>query len=409
MQFSKVRGTFFAATAALLVMSGTNAFADPTVTLSKWVEDIKVSGDLRLRHERFDKTTPGQVDRSRQRFRLRLNTDFKLPAGLVAKLTFASGTGEQVSTNQSFDNLSGQKDLWIDKAFLVWTPLEWLKFQAGRMENPIWRLYSSDVVWDSDFNPEGVSESVDFLVGPVRVFANALQMIVDEDSGNNAGSATVGKQADQWMIGNQIGLEFRLPLESRLKVAGANYYWKNENAGTLSQVALNEGNRRYTTTPSTAPNAGALINNFNVNELTGELGLWAFGLPVSLQGTYVKNQGAYEGTKVFNTFNTVNFRDKEDHGYQYGVILGKASSKNKWEVAYFNKSVRTDATVADVTDSDFGDGGTNRKGHIVWIGYALTDYMNLSLKHFDTEVINPALAPNRDDINRSQLDLLVKF
>ena len=88
---------------------------------------------------------------------------------------------------------------------------------------------------------------------------------------------------------------------------------------------------------------------------------------------------------------------------------GKAANKGKWEVAYFNKQVRTDATVADVADSDFGDGGTNRKGHIVWIGYALTDFMNLSVKHFDTEVINVALAPGRDDINRTQVDLLVKF
>lgn len=401
-----VRGTFFAAIAALCLVAKGTAHADPTITLNKWIEDIKISGDLRLRGEYFDKDTAGQVDRSRQRFRLRINTDFKLPANLLARFTFASGTGEQVSTNQSFDNLSSQKDVWIDKAYLVWAPKEWMKFQAGRMENPIWRVYSSDVVWDSDFNPEGFSESIDALVGPVRIFANALQMVADEDSGANGPSS---QQADQWMIGNQIGVEFRLPFEKRLKVAGANYYWKNENLGTLSQVAVNEGNRRYTTTPSTAPNAGALINNFNVNELTGELGGFLFGKPLSIQGTYVKNRGAYSGVKTFNAFNTVNFTSKEDYGYQWGAIFGKAASRHEWEVAYFNKQVRTDATVADVSDSDFGDGGTNRKGHIFWVGYALTDFVNVSLKYFDTEVINVALAPGRDDINRTQLDLLVKF
>jgi hypothetical protein len=83
--------------------------AAPEVKLSNWVEEIKIGGDLRIRYEDFHKTSGSNVDRSRQRFRLRINTDFKLPYNLFGKLTFASGTGEQVSTNQSFDNLSSQK------------------------------------------------------------------------------------------------------------------------------------------------------------------------------------------------------------------------------------------------------------------------------------------------------------
>lgn len=48
-------------------------------------------------------------------------------------------------------------------------------------------------------------------------------------------------------------------------------------------------------------------------------------------------------------------------GYQAGVIVGKASDPQSWEAAYFYKLVETDATVADLADSDFGNGGTNRK------------------------------------------------
>jgi uncharacterized protein YwqG len=103
------------------------------------------------------------------------------------------------------------------------------------------------------------------------------------------------------------------------------------------------------------------------------------------------------------------FTPIENEGSQWGVIFGKAKEKNTFEVAYFRKSVETDATVADVSDSDFGDGGTNRKGHILWVAYAPEDWMLLSVKHFNTEVINPSLSPGRDDIRRTQVDFSVKF
>lgn len=377
------------------------AFADPDVQFSKWLETVKIGGDMRLRHESFDKKTTGQVDRTRERFRLRLNMDFGFTGRFTVRTTLASGTGEQVSTNQSFDGLSSQKSLWIDKAYLVWNPIEALKLQGGRMENPIWRQYSSDVVWDGDFNPEGFSESYTQLVGPVNVFVNALQMVVDEDSGNNNAEGTgtgtsntfPNKQRDQWMIGNQIGVEFRLPMESRLRVAYANYDWINERYGDFGAGVNNEGNRR-----TIASSTGSLVNNFNVNEFTGVLSGWIKKVPVQFQGTYIENTGA-RGT----------FNPKEDTGWQVGGIVGKAGTKHGWEAAYFRKHVRSDATVADVADSDFGDGGTNREGNIYWVAYSPQDWLTLSAKYFQTEVINVALAPGRDDINRFQFDTVFKF
>ena len=378
------------------------ANADTELSFNKWVETVKITGDYRLRNDMFDKKTPGQVDRNRERFRLRLNLDFGLADHFAIKTTLASGTGEQVSTNQSFDNLSSQKGIWIDRAYLVWQPIEILKLQGGRMANPIWTQYSSDVVWDPDYNPEGFSESYSQLVGPVQLFANALQMVVDEDGGNNntEGVTTSGgtntfpaKNRDQWMIGEQVGAEFKLPLDTRARLAIANYEWINERFGDFGQVAINEGNRR------TGGTTGSLINNFNVLEYTGGLSGWAFKIPVEIQGTYVKNKAARSFAG----------QPKEDTGFQVGGILGKAGMKNKMELAYFRKHVRTDATMADVSDSDFGDGGTNREGNIMWVAYSPIDFVTLQAKYFQTKVINTALAPGADDINRLQLDCSVKF
>ncbi|MCG3206111.1 MAG: hypothetical protein KCHDKBKB_02838 [Elusimicrobia bacterium] len=386
--------------AMVFMLAATQAKAETTQTFSKWVKDIKWSGDLRLRGEMFDKKTAGQVDRSRLRFRLRLNTDVKLPNNFMAKFTLASGTGEQTSTNQSFDNLSSQKSIYIDKIYLTWAPLEALKFQAGRMENPLWRPYSADAIWDTDFNPEGFSESYSQLVGPVNIFVNALQMVVDEDSGNNATEALTTttsqsagpEQRDQWMIGNQVGAEVKLPLESRFKFAYANYDWINERYGDMGAVVNNEGNRRFSTS------TGTVINNFNVHEFTGVLSSWIFRTPVLINGTYMENSGARG-----------DINPKENTGWQLGGIVGKAGTKNGWEVAYFRKHVRTDATIADVADADFGDGGTNREGNIFWVAYSPQDWILLQAKYFQTKVINTALLPRADDINRLQLDFTVKF
>ncbi len=408
MQLSKFRGTIFAATAAMMMSGlGAKAFAEPTVTLSKWVEDVKVSGDYRLRYEYFNRPIASETDRKRLRFRLRLNTDFKLPNNLLARLTFASGTGEQVSTNQSFTGLGGEKSIWIDKAYLAYQPWEFLKIQGGRMENPIWRQYSSDAVWDNDFTPEGFSQSIDTLVGPFRLFANGLQMVVSEDSGSNADAAHKGQQYDKWMFGEQIGLETRLPLQSRLKIAAAKYYWQHLRNGS-SPIATGgvqqKGNRRNA--------SGVQINDFNEIELTGELSTWIGKFPLSMQGTSITNIGAKDiGVSVATSTTKVG---KLNQGFQVGAIFGKAKEKGTWEVAYFRKYLQTDATEADVADSDFGDGGTNRKGHIMWIAYAPTDFTTLVAKYLQSEVVTRSLAPSvsaaqGEPIHRYQVDLNVKF
>jgi hypothetical protein len=388
-----VRGTFLAlVTAVTMGMARGTVYADPTVTLSKWLENIKFGGDFRLREEYFDRNTTGQTDRNRLRYRLRLNTAFKINEKWVINGTLASGTGEQVSSNQSFDNLSSQKQIWVDKIYVTWAPFEMLKLQGGKMLNPLWRPYASDAVWDTDFNPEGFSQGIDTLVGPIRLFANALQMVGDEDSGANG---EANQQSDQWEFTEQVGFETRLPFESRLKAAWANHYWNNENQGTLSLVAVNDGNRRSAT--------GVLLNNFNVNELTGELSTWVFRTPVSLQGIVINNRGARD-----------DLQPKLNKGYQAGGIVGKAAEKNTFEVAYFNKYLEQDSTIADVSDSDFGDGGTNRKGHIYWIAWAPYDWMLVQLKHFDVDVITKSQTPSvsnalGEDIRRTQFDVTWKF
>lgn len=371
------------------------AQAAVNLTLSDVVEKASLKGDLRLRQEYFDyaeenTTAAKRKSRSRQRYRLRLGLDFGLKNNLSAKFSLASGENHQSSTNQSFDQLGSKKGIFIDTAYLEWKPVESVTLLGGKMKMPLWVPYSGDIVWDNDYTPEGFGQQAKFSAfGAGRLFVNAMQSMVDEES-------NTGK--DQWQFSEQIGLILPMPADSRLTVSAANHYWlfastmSGAQAGNLAGTTTHDGNRRSGTN---------LLNNFSVVELTAEYATWVAELPLSIQGTYIKNVGALD---KFST------PSKEDTGMQFGAILGKAEKANAWEAAYFYKTSETDATVADVADSDFGDaGGTNRKGSLVWLAYGLNDATQVKAKYFMTETLEDTLSPNVLDVNRLQVDVQVKF
>ncbi|HEX9759016.1 MAG TPA: putative porin [Nitrospiria bacterium] len=344
---------------------------------SDFVDEIKLKGDLRLRHESFWKN-PDQ-DRHRQRLRLRVETKFKI-SDFTAGIRIASGSADQTSTNQTFDNLFSSKDIFLDRAYLSWkgANTEWLKLTGGKMAIPFFTFYSTDIVWDSDVNPEGFSESFSFPIGS-EIFVNLGQFVLDEDSGSNK---------DQWMFGQQVGLTLDLVENTEATLAIAYYVTDNATQSTLSQASTLDGNSR--------DGSGVLINEYRTLDVTGVVKTKIGGLPVSVGGDYIKNL-----TDTVNAAGTGTGND----GYQVGVILGKAKKAKDWEVAYFFKRVETDATLADISDSDFGDGGLNRKGHIVWGAYRIFDFLKTQVKFFSTE----ALSEPKDDIDRLQVDLIGYF
>lgn len=385
----------------LLAASRAQAQLDK-LKLSDHIQQVKFGGDLRLRSDRSHKDGPASNHRNRNRFRLRFGADVTLPNDLTTILRLGSGTGEQVSTNQSFDNLSSQKPLWIDLAALKWTPQisESGSFSlvAGRMINPLWRVYSSDLIWDDDLNPEGFAQSAEWLFpeAGLTAFGNAMQMVADEDS--NSGK-------NQWVFSEQIGAETRLPFETRLRLAAAYHFWSDVGRSSLGATAVNDGNRR---TANAA--AGVLNNRFGVGEVTGQLSGWAGKLPLTLQATAARNLIARGdlttpalGCPAGETCPMA--RD----GYQYGLIVGTAKAARTWELAAFQKYSQTDVAVADAADSDFGDGGTNQQGRIFWTAYGLTDWMQVKAKYIVVDTIDTQFAPNDKAVRRLQLDLSIKF
>lgn len=393
----KKRG--IAAVIALFLAIGYTApsFADTTIGGNNWVDSIKFGGDLRLRHDTLQEMG-GQTDRNRERFRLRFGTEVTIQ-DWMAKIQFASGTGSQLSANQTESGQFSQKALWIDEAYLQWKATPNLKLLGGRMANPFYQLYASDCMWDPDLKPEGYAQKVDLPVGErLGLFANMAQMPTT-DAFTSAGSATSDKNV--WIFGEQIGARTILFEETKLTMAIADYGFMNETTNPMGGISLNPGNSISAT--------GLLLTPFNIVEFTNELAFHAGPVPLSLQGEFVTNTQYQRGA------GTAALRGGRN-GYQTGVIAGKAAAKGTWEGAYFYKYLEQNATVANLADDDFGNGGTNRAGHIFWIAYAPRDFVQIKLKYYITRVIDQTLTTagasftgQNGDTNRLLLDVMLKF
>jgi|GEM_PF-1612939 len=403
-----------ALSAALLGLAAGAAKATD-LSLSSWVDSVKVTGDFRLRFENLHYRQNG-IDYDRERYRLRLGVELPMPDGFTFKSRFTN-VNSQVSANQTMNGIVAQDSFGVDRAYVEWKAPAFVKVEGGRMAQPLWTQYTSDVLWDDNYNPQGLGENLESpVVGPVKFFANGLQMV---DSSNKLTNRS------QFTFSEQVGAEVRLPLESRLKIGFANHNWVNvstigvtpSNTGIsgMAEGVNQDGNRELA--GNTATNA-LLANHFRVDELTAQLSFWVMKLPVTAEGTYIRNVGAME--KYSPKYNT---------GFEHGIIIGKASAKNTFEAAYFVKNVGADATVAATTDADFGDnGGTNRKGRIYWVAYNPQDFLQFKVKFYTTATrdtnaggyataipktsngaTNVGGTGQEKDVNRFQLDMSIKF
>ncbi|MBI5200676.1 MAG: putative porin [Elusimicrobia bacterium] len=393
----------FAPLLVLLICAGAASAegAGDVLKLSPQLKSLKFAGDIRVREDYQSRKTVHNNDRSRARYRLRAGFEMEFPDQVFAAVRLGAGTGEQFSNNQTFSNLSSQKQIFVDQAYIRWMPHLadnlMVRLGGGKCTNWMWRVYSSDLIFDDDFNPESVQESVEWQAPfGVSLFANAMQL----SAGEHANSAR-----NQWAFSQQAGFEAKLPKELRFRTAAAYHKWSDENRDTFGQVGFNEGNRRNA--------AGTLLlNRFGVGEWTSELSGTSLHHPWRLQATLARNfraRGDRDGlalpAAVGNPLSGPAARD----GYQFGAVLGRIKKQGDWELGLFKKYAQTDVTVADVSDSDFGPGGTNRVGGIGWLTYAIRDWMSARAKAFATKVIDFGLQPTAADENRFQLDLQVNF
>ena len=329
--------------------------------------NVRLSGDLRYRHESI--AEEGETDRHRHRIRARFGVTADVADNVRLGLTLATGADDPISANQTLDTGFNRKPIGVDRAFFSWAATDELTFTGGKMANPFYRPGNHHLIYDNDLNPEGLA----LRYNGGNWFANYAGLWVEERTAAD----------DSIMLGGQLG--YRHALDGGMRVtAGIGYYDYLETRGQIpfwNGEAV--GNR--------VDAAGNYLNDFNIAQLFGELNFEAGQLPLTVFADYALN------TEV----------DEVDTGFALGASVGEVTGPRTWRIGYVYQDLEADAVVATFTDSDWAGGGTDGRGHVVEFNYGFRDRLVFGFRYFLND--RGEDAGNEHDYDRLQADVQFNY
>jgi hypothetical protein len=336
---------------------------------SNWADTMRWLGDFRYRYESFD--IEGQPDRNRNRIRARAALIADVTATTEIGFGLASGGDDPVSSNQTLGGGGSSKELRIDLAYFDWSGLANTHVYGGKFKNYIHRSGNNGLLWDGDWRPEGTGIKWENDL----FFANGLGTWIESDS----------KKEQSFAYLTQAGI--KIPVGDAVTLTAGIAYHHFETRGNGSFFGDDDdffGN-------SFDPVTHTYLYDYEEVELFADLGFRLFGQPVLVFANYVQNQAV----------------DDNDTAYAFGLKYAKAKYKGQWDFAYVYQNLEADSVLGLLTDSDFGSGGTDSKGHIIKGNYAIVENINAGFTYF----INEAGLHSGDpiDFNRLQVDLSFKY
>lgn len=345
---------------------------------SAWSDRIGIKGDFRYRYENIDKD--GSEERNRSRIRARAAIIADLPNDVEVGLGMASGGDDPVSSNQTLGGGGSTKGLNLDLAYFDWTALEGLHVIGGKFSNFLVRPAKHGLLWDGDWRPEGLG--VTYQRG--WFFANALGTWLESDS---------SKANDEFSWGGQLGIATEFgPVD--VKLGGGYFDIKTQGKGAFFGDTTDPGDFFGNTAVGAGCGTGGTCVyafNYELVEVFGEAGFSIGGVPANLYFDFVNNGDP----------------SQNDTGYAAGIKLGKVKDSGDFEGSWTYQDLEADAVLGLLTDSDFGGGGTDSKGHVLKAGYGVNETWKLALTYFINEV--DVSSGSKTDYNRLQLDTAWKY
>jgi len=388
-----------------------------------WVTSLKLNGDLRGRIENFNSDHDNFKDRTRFRYRARFGVVATMFDGFEAGLRLSSSDpasggpagGDPISGNTTFQDNGSRKFIYVDLAYGKWTMLNnasvFSALSIGKIANP---FVVSDMIFDGDYNPEGLAEQIAFHISDAHdLKLNLGAFMLDE----------IGADSDDpFMAGVQVRFDSKWSPKLITSVGAAMFGIANDEALDASAAGVwtvpnqNGGNTRLPLNPATG-SLGQLAYNFNpiVVDASITYNLDKFFMynalfPITLAGDGMYNPAAPNdaGNKAFSA----------------GITFGKAGKKGLWEIGYRYKYLGANSWWEEVVDSDFGAfyesglpgggasgyvAGTNVRGHIISAGYSPADAFTFNVKYFMTQLIRENPPGSDSDMGRLQVDANWKF
>jgi hypothetical protein len=444
------------------------------ITLSSSIKSITFYGDLRLRYEMRDGTVDkGDLSgagagassvyshndsqtRSRWRYRLRLGVKGELYDNFFYGLRFSTNPNYDRSGNVTFGDSDSAgpfgKDkslLSVDQVFLGYKPTDYLTFTGGKMPNP---LYTTNMVWDDNLNPEGAAEQFDKTFDDAEVFATAGQFVYGDSADNAAYPGAVpagsgGNFDDIFMFAEQIGFKYKFNEDTAFKAAGTLYTYSGSINGAATTVSgLYSGsplvlNNNGGNSPSlfNGPFVGGGsafgtnvtgIDHLAVIEAPLEFDFKAWKVPMRLFGDFAYNleadqradaaRSAIDGLADTGKSNTgitagatpaataailgsngvkgimdTGYGFLDQAAYQVGIEAGQLKKKGDWDGKVFWQSTGYYAVDPNLIDSDIFNAAPNMEGVVVAVAHNWTDGLTSTLRYAYGNPVNDKMAtPN---------------
>lgn len=455
----------------VMAQARTEGWAAPNET-PEWTKRIRIEGDVRLRNEsRFysgsndnvslidwaainngaafetNDNLPGlpprintREDRKNQlKARARLGVIADISEQTSAGVRLATGNDDNpVSTTQTLGGGLEKKSIWLDQAWFSHKPTEWLKITGGRFGNP---FYSTDILFSNDLNFDGIAAQFDKKLSNERVsLFGSIGVIPLEYSSDKSPTNKGDKQRSEtkWLLGAQIGANWKLDQTNSFRGAAAVYEFKNITGQLSDPCFLYSGQDTSCSTDWSRPafmqrgNTLMLLRNIALNPLDPAntpqpqyLGLaskfrlldlngrWDTKVmdryALRLDGNYIRNL-AYDRDEMFARADggiANNFEGSGGNAYMLQATLGNPLPKTtgEWNMMVNYKYIESDAMPDGYNDSSFHLGGTNARGYTLGTTYAFDKNTTLTGRWMSSKEVSGS--PYAIDL--LQLELNTRF
>ncbi|OGX32798.1 MAG: hypothetical protein A2787_07420 [Omnitrophica WOR_2 bacterium RIFCSPHIGHO2_01_FULL_48_9] len=362
-------------------------------SLPSWVQGLKLKGDLRLRTQ-WERRQHAAEERYRGRIRYRLGMETKVSDSVIVAAGIASGGDDPRSTNQTFENSFQHPDLRLDYAYAEFTPPEvkGLKMAGGKflMKDYLWT--PTDLLWDTDINPEGGSLHYEHqIVKGLTGYLNTGIWVIDENGATD--------RSDPFMHNVQGGVKIKnenLGVEANL--AGVYYAFHGLKASDLDH-------EKNTNTQRGGVADGVLLYDYDSAGVSAEVSLKK---PLGFLGVDQVEHAAVFGDYIHNV-DSGDGRGKVDDGYGWalGARLGdkKVTNWAQWQLKYIYAHLEKDAFPDIFPDSDRYGGSTDMRGHEVMAEFGINKNTTVGLDYYQIKRLRASEATE----HLFQGDIVFKF
>ena len=119
---------------------------------------LATSFDFRHRYEYTDDDSKS-AKRRRHRIRTRLGVQYSPNERLKIKVRFATAEANTTAANQTLGHDFSLSDIGMDQLYIDYALTDNSSIALGKMSNPFFKPNKSQLLFDGDYNPEGVALS----------------------------------------------------------------------------------------------------------------------------------------------------------------------------------------------------------------------------------------------------------